>query len=196
MIYTQHGKTCNGSYAAANSIDYIWQFTGIRLIGYFLWFSLRFSPFTPSLWLLLLYMYHAFHDLRSWRCAWQPWKQQEVGTLSRVTSKIIMQMYHTNMWQVLQNDLKCPKKVKCFPYMLLISLIPKYRSISLYGEPFLSYRSLRDKCTKLPRRTLTTTILMAPHICPTDIPQAQSSVRFAQRQLFWAYRPIWDKCIE
>ncbi len=45
-------------------------------------------------------------------------------------------------------------KLKCSPYVLIVSIIPKFHSVTLYDQPFLRYRAFWDKCTEWPQNDL------------------------------------------
>ncbi len=52
-----------------------------------------------------------------------------------------------------QNDIE-HYKLKWSPYVLIVSIIPKFHSVSLYDQPFLRYRAFWDKCTEWPQNDL------------------------------------------
>ncbi len=52
-----------------------------------------------------------------------------------------------------QHDLE-HYKLKCSPYVLIVSMSPKVHSVSLYDQPFLKYRAFWDKRTEWPQNDL------------------------------------------
>ena len=98
------------------------------------------------------------------------------------------------------NDPKWPwtlehYQLKCTPYVLLVSLIPKFHYVLLYSQP-LRYRVVWDKCTEWPQNNLEPYKVKLPHICITTILWSQISRRFTLWPASLRYKSFWDKCTE
>ena len=81
-----------------------------------------------------------------------------------------------------------------YMYVLLVSTIPKFQSVSLYGQLFSTYGPFWEKCTKWPKMTLNSARSKVPHICAIILslsPKFQTISLYDQP--FWSYRLFWDK---
>ena len=77
----------------------------------------------------------------------------------------------------------------------MVSPIPKFHSVSLYGQPFLRYRPFWDKCTEWPPNWPWTLQGQSPCKCIASIPDTQISLRFAVRPAVFefAIRTEWPQ---
>ena len=107
-----------------------------------------------------------------------------------------------------QNDLE-HYKLKCTLHVLFVSLVPKFHSVLLYGQPFLRY--MASFLRQVPRAIFEIqAILRQVHWMTSNWPwtlqgqitlssittlhESQIPLSFALRPAVFELRPFWDKC--
>ena len=84
-------------------------------------------------------------------------------------------------------------KLKCSPYVLTVSMIPKFHSVSLYDQPFSRYRPFWDKYTEWPQNDLEHyQVICAPYIC-YQYPWVPNFTRF--RSMMSRFRSSFYPCL-
>ncbi len=78
----------------------------------------------------------------------------------------------------------------CTPYVLLVSLIPKFNSVSLYNQPFLRYRASSDKLTEWPQNDLESYKVKCTAYMYNYSPWVLNSLRFALRPTVFEIQAI------
>ncbi len=93
-----------------------------------------------------------------------------------------------------QNDIEPYSQM--YPiYVLLVSLIPKFQSVSLYGQLFLKLQAiLRKSALNDLKMTLNPTPSNVHHVCITRYPQVQTFTPFWSMTRRFQHGPFWDKC--
>ncbi len=81
-------------------------------------------------------------------------------------------------------------------YVLLVSMSPKFHFVSLYDEPFSSYRPFWEKRTKWPQNDLESykVKLSYIYVCFTSIHEAQISLFCSKTNHYRVTGQFWEKC--